>query len=130
MNVHDKARYFDEQYNKIVDQRHDAKRNNSNTTMAGPSAGTASIKRKATDEQTTPKKAPRRQSARSKHENAKISSLEDETVIDLTGDDDLSVHAAAKTPTKGKKSDKATKISPKKGEEKRLKRYVDFARSV
>ncbi|GAB7342103.1 hypothetical protein MBLNU457_g0376t3 [Dothideomycetes sp. NU457] len=88
--------------------------------MAGPSSATSSKKRKTSDEQNKPKKAPRRQATRSKHEKAETFNLKQEAVIDLTGGDDV---VAAKTPTKGKKSGKATQPSPKKGEEKRLKRY-------
>jgi len=124
MNVHDRARQFNEQYNKVMDARNDAETYNSNLTMAGPSTGTSSRKREASDEHNTPKKAPRRQATRSKHEKVETFNLKHEAIIDLTGDDDASVFDAAKTPTKGKKSGKATQSSPKKGEEKRLKRYV------
>jgi len=119
LNVHDKARHFNEQYNKTLDDRIDlAAYNSGSTTNALPSGAK---KRKTSDNQESPRKAPRKPSTRSKHGNSETFNIKQEPVIDLTGDDDIPTIKPTKSP---KKSGKATKSSPKKGEEKRLKRYV------
>jgi len=118
MNVHDKARNFNEYYNRTLDDRIDVEAYSSASTMKAAASGAK--KRKTSDDQETSRKARRKQSARSKHGTSNSSSIKQEPVIDLTGDDDI----PCKITKSPKKPSKSTQSFPKKGEEKRLKRYA------